>query len=263
MQKVELASEDKENISSINNNVAAARKPVNNKFAVSNKLTTQSKSNPSTVNEKSDRVNIIDHQMWKKVIPASVRQFDYAKQQAKRKEERIKKLDEQAKKDLLKFKFHAKAAPKMKKVVTKQKEITDGLISKESSNKLALKSPKEKMTLNYRPSKKSQSGIVKAVDLKKSDEIKKPEFRAKPATVLKKQPFKPSLNNMKVTDSKPFNLHLTTRLIQRSEFNKKQQEKIAILKKQQEIFKRQQENEDRKQMRQKTEFRANPIRLYH
>lgn len=198
------------------------------------------------------------------------RQFDYAEVQKKRKEQLVQKLKEQEEKQL-KFTFHANPAPKFKKVQ---------VASKQSSVDLTKRKPLTKqhslpfIHLNKTTTKEN---IVPSCGdperLKYLDEKKKMllakyqeaqfQFKAKPAAVLKKQPFQP-VHNIKVVDPKPFKLQLTERLLQRSEFDKKLHETIAIRKKQEEFRKRHEEFENRKIIRQKTEFkaRANPFRNY-
>jgi hypothetical protein len=60
-------------------------------------------------------------------------------------------------------------------------------------------------------------------------------------------------------------LQITERLHMRSEFDKKLHETIAIRKMQEDVRKRAQDLQERKFIRQKTEFkaRANPFRNYH
>lgn len=83
-------------------------------------------------------------------------------------------------------------------------------------------------------------------------------FKAKPAAVLTKRPFQPIHHAKVVVDQKPFKLQLTERLLQRSEFDKQLHEKIAKRKQHEEILSRQQDQENRKLIRQKTEFKARP-----
>lgn len=198
------------------------------------------------------------------------RQFDYAEAQKKRKEQLIQKLKEQEEKQL-KFTFHANPAPKFKKVSVAQKQSSVDLSKKRTLTK------QSSLPFIHLPKTTKENIVPSCGDperLKFLDEKKKMlvakyqeaqfQFKAKPAVVLKKQPFQPVHNNVKVVDPKPFKLQLTERLLQRSEFDKKLHETIAIRKKQEEVRKRHEEFESRKMIRQKTEFRAraNPFRNY-
>lgn len=201
------------------------------------------------------------------------RQFEYAEAQKKRRELLIQKLKEQEEKEM-KFNFHANPAPKFKKVVLQQKQMSldSRKVAKQNSMPhipIARKASNQNLAENNVPSCGDPDRLKYFIEKKKLLAAKYQEthvqFKAKPAMVLKKQPFQPVHNNVKVADPKPFKLQLTERLLQRSEFDKKLHETIAIRKKQEEIRQRQQAFEDRKLIRQKTEFRAraNPFRNYH
>lgn len=200
------------------------------------------------------------------------RQFDYAEIQKKRKEELVKKLTEQEDKKL-KFNFHANPAPKFKKVGMSSKQLSVD----EKKRPLMIKQnslPHLQMTRKY-----SKENIVPSCGdperLKFMNEKKKRllqkyqetqiQFKAKPADVLKKQPFQPVHNAVKTVSSKPFKLQLTERLLMRSEFDKKLGETNVFRKKQEEVRQRMQDLQMRKIMRQKTQFkaRANPFSNTH
>lgn len=200
----------------------------------------------------------------KKVNPTFFghRQFAEAEAQKKRKEELIRKRMDKEQNEL-KFQFHAKPAPKIQKpAAQKQKSIEDkGIVEQgldQKSNNIK--------SQNFVPScgdperLKSAAG-KKEMLIAKHQEIHV-QFKAKPAAVLKKQPFQPVHDNIKVVDQKPFKLQLTTRLQQRSEFDNKLKETIAVRAQQEEILKQLRDLEERKLTRQRTEFHANPIRRY-
>lgn len=89
-------------------------------------------------------------------------------------------------------------------------------------------------------------------------EVSQSSFRAKPAAVLKKQPFQPTYNPPKKAESKPFKLNLLERLSQRQEFNKRNMEAVNKRKNEEEMKKRQKDSQTLKLIRQKTEFKARP-----
>jgi hypothetical protein len=89
-------------------------------------------------------------------------------------------------------------------------------------------------------------------------EVSQTSFRAKPAAVLKKQPFQPTYNPIKKAETKPFKLNLLERLSQRQEFNKRNMEAVNKRKNEEEMKKRQQDSHTLKLIRQKTEFKARP-----
>lgn len=203
------------------------------------------------------------------------RQFDYAEIQKKHKEELARKLKEQEDKEL-KFNFHANPAPRFKKVMLAQKQtsVDEKKISKGPHMTKQNSLPQITMLRKF-----SKENIVPSCGdpdrLKFMNEKKKRllqkyqetqvQFKAKPADVLKKQPFQPVHNHVKTVCSKPFKLQLTERLLVRSEFDKKLTESNAIRKKQEETRQRMQDLQFRKVMRQKTEFRAraNPFSNQH
>lgn len=186
------------------------------------------------------------------------RQQEYAEQAKKRKEQLILKITAEKEKEL-NVKFTANPAPKFKKVSV----ITKQLVKQNSLPQLNMISKKYTSKENIVPSCGDPERLKLMEEKKKMNLAKYQEqhvqFKAKPAAVLKKQPFQPVHNVLKPSDSKPFNLHLADRLLMRSEFDRKLYETIAIRKKQEEIRKRMADFEERKILRQKTEFRANPV----
>lgn len=202
--------------------------------------------------------------------PIGQRQFEYAEVQKKRKDLLIQKHKEQEER-AMNFQFSAKPAPKFKSVVLKQSQLSreDRKVVKYSSLPqipTSSKNFKENAGALVVPScyvdperLKFLNEKRKMLAIKYQDTFV--QFKAKPAAVLKKQPFQP-VHNTKSIDLKPFKLQLTERLLLRGEFDKKLHETITIRKHQEEIRQRQQALEERKLIRQKTEFRAqiNPFR---
>lgn len=199
--------------------------------------------------------------------------YEVAAIQKKKKEELAQKLQAEAEKEM-KFKFHAKPAPKFLKappaiqpVLIKQQSLKEKEVKNEQEKKKLLKQQSMpnlqiiKRPIPVVPTCGNPERIRAMEDHKKRIlEKYKPEniqFKAKPATVLQKPVFQPK-HNFKAIDSKPFKLVLTQRLIQRSTFDKQLQETQAIKRKQEEIIQRQHDLEERRQMRQAREFRANP-----
>lgn len=201
--------------------------------------------------------------------PIGHRQFQYAEEQKKRKDLLVKKLQEQEGKEF-KPNFHANPAPKIKPVTVKPKQPNEDkrLVNQNS----LLPIPVTRKTLRFAPGLVPSCGnpdrLKCANDKKKMMALllQEPQvpFKARPAAVLKELPFKP-IRNVKSTETKPFSLHLTGRLLQRIEFDKKRDTISATRKKQEEVRQRQQALDDRKLIRQKTEFRArpNPFRNNH
>ena len=203
--------------------------------------------------------------------------YEQAEIQKKRKEVLAKKIKAEEEKEL-KFKFQAKPVPKFVKTAPSLQAImTKQQIAKQNSQDEKKKLVKQQSMPNISTihHKKScpQAGNnivpscgnperIKAMQEHKKQLIEKykPEnvhFKAKPAVVLQKPIFQPK-HNFKALDAKPFKLILTQRMMQRSTFDRQLQEAMAIKEKQQEILKRQNDLEERKIMRQKTEFRARP-----
>lgn len=188
-------------------------------------------------------------------IQSGKRQFEVAEAQKKRKEQLVQKYKDQED-EQMKSNFHANPAPKYKKQAVAQKQISlpQICISKKVLKENVVPSCGDPERLKYLNEKKKMLLASKYQETHV-------QFKAKPAAVLKKEPFQP-VHNVKVADPKPFKLHLTDRLLMRSEFDKKIIEAISVRQKQEEVRKRQQDFDDRKLQRQKTEFRAraNPFR---
>lgn len=193
------------------------------------------------------------------------RQQEYAELAKKRKEQLVQKINAEKEKELH-VKFTANPAPKFKKVsvIAKQPPVEHKKLLKQNSlPQFQMISKKYTSKENIVPSC-GDPGRLKFLEEKKKMNLAKYhepiiQFKAKPAAVLKKQPFQPVHNVLKPIDPKPFKLQLSDRLQMRSEFDKKLCETIAIRKKQEEIRKRIADFEERKILRQKTEFRANPL----
>lgn len=196
--------------------------------------------------------------------------YQYAEIQKKNKVQLVQKLKAEAEKEM-KFKFHAKPAPKVKAVQVQQ------VVKQQSLKEKDTKIEEKKMKLLKQQSMPNLQVIKRAIPvvpmcgdperIRLMDEHKKRliekykqesvQFKAKPASVLQKPFFQPK-HNFKAIDSKPFKLVLTQRLIQRSTYDKQLQQTQALKMKQDEIFQRQRDLDDRRQMRQAREFRANP-----
>lgn len=200
---------------------------------------------------------------------APCKQFEYAEIQKKRKEVLLEKIRVEEKKQL-KFDFHAKPAPNFRKGPVVQVKPKASLVKQQSL---------PQMPVTKQPSYHSKDVIVPSCGdperlrlveenlkrLASKYETKPFQFKAKPAKVLEKKPFVPKIVHVNSIEPKPFALKLSDRLLQRSEFDKKLHETISLRKKQEDIRRRQQDFEERKIMRQKTEFRAraNPFRPGH
>lgn len=204
------------------------------------------------------------------------RQYDYAKTQKKRMDERVRVANEQKEKEL-KIRFHAKPAPKFKKsnnVVQKQQSVVHKQQSVEArkltkQNSLPTIHLHKKMSRDGNVPSCGDPEVLKYIAEKRRlllEKYQEPhkQFKAKPAAVLKKQPFQP-VSNVKPIEHKLFKLHLTDRLGKRSEWEKKRKDATDIRKQQEENRLRQKELEIRKILRQKTEFKArgNPFGFNH
>lgn len=188
------------------------------------------------------------------------RQHAYAETIRKHKEELAKRIKQMEEKEL-KYKFQAKAVPKFiakrnveqprpveeKKPIQKQQSLPTMTLTRKTTSGFPSCGDPEKLK------------ILKAKRDAMSNYKEAPvQFKAKPAAVLTKRPFQPVHHTKVVADQKPFKLQLTERLLQRSEFDKQLHEKIAKRKQHEENLMRQQELENRKLIRQKTEFKARP-----
>ena len=204
-------------------------------------------------------------------MPIGQRQFEYAQAMQKRKDETARKMKEEEEKKM-KFKFQANPAPKFKKslIVYKQPsvEVKRTLKKQISMPNVSMKHKVQRENMPLVPSC-GDPEYLKFMQTKREQLATKYQenciqFKAKTALVLKKAPFQPKHNLKSTSDSKPFKLQLTDRLLQRSEYDRKLHETIEIRKKQEEVRQRQQDMEFRKLLRQKTEFRArgNPFRAH-
>lgn len=207
-----------------------------------------------------------------KLLTTTDKLYEQAEIQKKRKEVLAKKLKAEEEKEC-KFKFTAKPVPKFVKVAPSlQAIISKQQITKQNTHEEKKKLVKQQSMPNIStvackksaplvPSCGNPERIKAIMEHKKQLMDKyKPEniqFKAKPADVLQKTVFQPK-HNFKAVDAKPFKLILTQRMMQRSTFDRQLQEALAIKEKQKEILQRQHDLEERKIMRQKTEFRARP-----
>jgi hypothetical protein len=192
------------------------------------------------------------------------RQFEYAEQAKKRMEQLVQKVNAEKEKEL-KVTFTANPAPKFKKhpVVIKQVSVGHKKIVKHNSLPQLLTMSKKYTSKENIVPNCGDPERLKLMEEKKMKTLAKyhepiVQFKAKPAAVLKKQPFQPVHNQQKIIQAQPFKLQLTDRLLMRSEFDRKLHETIAIRKKQEEIRQRQRDFEERRILRQKTMFHAQP-----
>lgn len=184
----------------------------------------------------------------------------------KKKEMIMKRLKDEEEKQV-KYEFHAKPPPKFKKppmplpvkqvpvnalnMVVKQKSMTNIQLTKKFSKECTIPSCADPERL-----KRNAENLRKLME--KYEPANNP-FRAQPCKIIYKDPFLPKLNQARnVIDSKPFQLKLTDRLIQRSEFDRNLHVTIEKRKAQEDVRRKQQDLADRKIIRQKTEFRAKP-----
>jgi hypothetical protein len=216
----------------------------------------------SNLNAKNDRPKLVKQNT---VVPKA---YEYAEIQKKKREELAQKLKEEAEKEL-KFKFHAKPVPKsikaptiQPKPIVKQKSLKEN----EEKKKLLKQLSMPILPIVKRPALAVPScgdpERIKAIEehklrLKEKYKLDNVAFKAKPAYVLKKPVFQPK-HNFKPAEAKPFKLVLSQRLVQRTAYDKQLQETQCIKKQQEDIVKRHQELQERKQMRQAREFKANP-----
>jgi hypothetical protein len=218
-------------------------------------------------NNKPPLIKTISNQK----ITASSKLYEYADLQKKKKEELVKKLKAEEEREM-RFKFHAKPVPKFVKVAPNletialkqqyQKEIEKKkqLVKQQSMPNLQTVGKKD-YSAPLVPSCADPERLKYRAEMKKKlIEKYKPEnvqFKARDAVVLQKPVFQPK-HNFRAVDAKPFKLTLTTRMIQRSTFDKQFLENQAIRERQKEIMQRQKDFEERKVLRQNREFKARP-----
>lgn len=221
----------------------------------------------SNLNAKNDRPKLVKQNT---VVPKA---YEYAEIQKKKREELAQKLKEEQEREL-KFKFHAKPVPKSIKAPTiqpkpivkpplvKQKSLKENEEKKKLLKQLSMpilpvvKRPAPPVPSCGDPERLKASEEHKQ-RLKEKYKLENVAFKAKPASVLKKPVFQPK-HNFKPAEAKPFKLVLSQRLVQRTAYDKQLQETQCIKKQQEEVIKRHQELQERKQMRQAREFKANP-----
>ncbi|CAO1409996.1 unnamed protein product [Diamesa hyperborea] len=199
---------------------------------------------------------------------SSCKQYDNAMLQKKKKEMTMKRLKDEEDKQV-KYEFRAKPPPKFKKppmpvtvkqapvnamsksVLVKQNSMSHIQLTKKFSKECIIPSCADPERL-----KRNAEHLRKLVEKYEPANV---PFRAQPCKILYKNPFMPKYNQARtVIDSKPFQLKLTERLIQRSEFDRNLHVTIEKRKVQEEVRRQQQDLADRKVIRQKTEFRAKP-----
>ncbi|CAO1380945.1 unnamed protein product [Diamesa serratosioi] len=249
---------NKENINLNNNNnkaiLAVIEKPVEKKQPATSKALFRNVIKPNIKTLKSIS------------LTSSCKQYEDAMMQKKKKEMIMKRLKDEEEKQV-KYEFRAKPPPKFKKpptsapvkqapvnaikMIVKQKSMIHIQLKKKFTNDCIIPSCADPERL-----KKNAEHLRK---LKEKYEPTNIPFRAQPCNILYKDPFVPKFNQTRtVIDSKPFQLKLTERLIQRSEFDRNLHVTIEKRKVQEEVRRQQQDLADRKVIRQKTEFRAKP-----
>lgn len=221
----------------------------------------------TNLNTKNDRPKLVKQNT---VVPKA---YEYAEIQKKKREELAQKLKEEAEKEL-KFKFHAKPVPKSVKAPTIQPKVIakpplikqKSLKENEDKKRLLKQLSMPILPVVKRPAPAVPScgdpDRIKAIEehrqrLREKYKLENVQFKAKPASVLRKPVFQPK-HNFKPAEAKPFKLVLSQRLVQRTAYDKQLQETQTIKKQQEDIVKRHQELQERKQMRQAREFKANP-----
>lgn len=253
--------------------VSIVQKPLTGNAAVapvksSNVLKSVLKKSLSTATSSSNLNNVKPKLTKQNTVTGISKLYDYAEIQKKKKDELVQKLKAEEEKEM-KFKFHAKPAPKVKApTIQVQQQVVKQHSLKEKDAKAPL--TKQKSMPNLQVVKRPAPVVPMCGDperIRMMDEHKKRliekykqesvNFKAKPASVLQKPFFQPK-HNFKAIDSKPFKLLLTQRLIERSTFDKQLQQAQAMKKKQDEIYQRAKDLNERRQMRQAREFRANP-----
>lgn len=207
-----------------------------------------SSTSSSTATAKNSATATFSVKIEKKPVPSSMKNRQIANVQLPKKQE-------------FKARRYTKPTPHLLKDCVVPKKTAG------AGKKIAKEKPLLQLTLSKRslvPSCGDPDRLKFAMEKKKmflaTFEGPRIQFKAKPASVLKKQPFQPLRSNTKLMDQKPFNLHLTSRLVQRQEFDKRLNATMAEKKKQEDVRKQRQDLEDRKFIRQKTAFHANPIR---
>lgn len=191
------------------------------------------------------------------------RLYEYAEISRKKKEELAKKFQHEQEEKLKFSSFHAQPVPKFIKSTSLAK-LPEMKKAPEKKLIKQLSLPQVNTTYTYPkvPSCGDPERIKRLAMNKKSlvekYDVVQSSFRAKPAAVLKKQPFQPIYNVVKKPETKPFNLTLTDRLTQRQEFNRKNLEIVYRKKSEEQLKKRQMDTQQLKLIRQKTEFKARP-----
>lgn len=182
--------------------------------------------------------------MKRPLIQAESKLFNFADIQ-KRRMDLARKYEEEEKKKI-KPDFHAKPAPKFKPVPIQVKPKYKTTPS--SSNSSVFGGGKIMTKQNSEPNLKNnstiKSSLTKVPSVLNPDRLKKTndhlkkllekyepipvKFKAQNCKVLYKQPFVPKHNDTKISDAKPFKLHLSSRLEKRKEYDQKMHTSIEI-----------------------------------
>lgn len=192
------------------------------------------------------------------------RLFEYAEVSRKKKEQLALKFQHEQQQKLKFASFHAQPVPKFIKSTSLAKLP---LVEKKLVKQMSMPQVNTTFTQPKVPSCGDPERIKILAEKKRSlmtkYDVVQSSFRAKPAVVLKQQPFQPTYNVVKKPDTKPFKLHLSDRLSQRQEFNRKNHEIVSKKRTEEETKKRQIDTEAMKLIRQKTEFKARPNPFRH
>lgn len=192
------------------------------------------------------------------------RLFEYAEVSRKKKEQLALKFQHEQQQKLKFSSFHAQPVPKFIKSTSLAKLP---IVEKKLVKQMSMPQVNTTFTQPKVPSCGDPERIKFLAEKKRSlmtkYDVVQSSFRAKPAVVLKQQPFQPTYNVVKNPDTKPFKLHLSDRLSQRQEFNRKNNEIVSKKRTEEETKKRQMDTEALKLIRQKTEFKARPNPFRH
>ncbi|XP_018576974.1 targeting protein for Xklp2 homolog [Anoplophora glabripennis] len=112
--------------------------------------------------------------------------------------------------------------------------------------------------------KRSDSSDING-ELTKSEENISTQFRARPATILKKKPFIPRKEERQLIEISEFQLNTERRVKEREEFEqskKEKEERLALIQQREEEIRLQREKEEIDRLRKDLEYKAKPIKKY-
>lgn len=126
--------------------------------------------------------------------------------------------------------------------------------------------PVPKSVYKRNDSIKSDSGSSRTSSRRQdSHENLSTQFKARPPTVLHKEPFIPAKSAKPLTEIKPFDLNTELRSSDREEFaraKKEREERLEYLRKLDEEEMKRREQEEITNLRKQAEYKANPVRKY-